>query len=170
MADELTKRVIKIKQNYKLTQAEFADRINVQRSSVSHMVNGRNKASADLVIRILEAFPQISAEWIMRGEGEMFKKDKEEELFDTPSEVKLNTQKKTFDEKTKVETPALNFEEQTQNSKQEELENKNKESEPQNTENNKKIIPPFNVNAQGKEIVRVIIFYSDKTFVDFKPE
>ena len=170
MADELTKRVLKIKQHYKLSQAEFADKIKIQRSSISHMVNGRNKASADMVIRILETYKDIRAEWIMRGEGEMFKRDNEEELFDTPAETKCNPEKVILNDKAKQEEPTLNFNEKNENSNQEEFVSDNKVKEPQNTEKVINKVSPFNTNSQGKEIVRIIIFYSDKTFVDFKPE
>jgi len=170
MTDDLTKRVLKIKQQYKLSQADFADIIKIQRSSISHMVNGRNKASADMVIRILQAYPEIRAEWIMRGEGEMFKKDNEEELFDTPAETTVNPEKENLKEEIKQDEPTLNFNEKKNNNNQEEFVRDNKEKEFQNTSNGKNIVSPFNTNAQGKEIVRIIIFYSDKTFVDFKPE
>jgi len=51
-----------------LTASQLADRIGVQRSAISHILSGRNRPSLDLVMKLLEAFPQVSAEWMLRGQ------------------------------------------------------------------------------------------------------
>jgi len=56
----------------KLTPSRFADLIGVQRSSVSHLLAGRNKPSFDFLEKTLKAFPGLRAEWLMLGSGEMF--------------------------------------------------------------------------------------------------
>jgi len=45
----------------------FADEIQVQRSSISHIINGRNKPSLELIQKIISAFPDIDIEWLMTG-------------------------------------------------------------------------------------------------------
>lgn len=54
-----------------LTSGSFADAIGVQRSSVSHLLNGRNKPSLDFILKTLEAFPYINTEWLLLGKGSM---------------------------------------------------------------------------------------------------
>lgn len=53
-----------------LTQAEFAEHINVQRSSVSHIISGRNKPGFQFINSILLAYPDLNARWLITGEGE----------------------------------------------------------------------------------------------------
>ena len=50
-----------------LSPSEFADRIGVQRSSVSHVISGRNKPSIDFLEKILNVFPDIDAVWLITG-------------------------------------------------------------------------------------------------------
>jgi transcriptional regulator with XRE-family HTH domain len=51
-----------------LSASQLADRIGVQRSAISHILSGRNRPSLDLVMKLLEAFPEVSAEWMLRGQ------------------------------------------------------------------------------------------------------
>jgi transcriptional regulator with XRE-family HTH domain len=57
----------------KLSASEFADMIGVQRSSVSHVLSQRNKPSLDFVRKILAAFPELNAEWLITGKGTISK-------------------------------------------------------------------------------------------------
>jgi len=55
-----------------LSPSRFADLIGVQRSSVSHIISGRNKPSFDFLQKTLKAFPGLSAEWLLMGKGNMY--------------------------------------------------------------------------------------------------
>jgi DNA-binding XRE family transcriptional regulator len=58
----------KIKQilgNLKLTPSVFADEIGVQRSSISHILSGRNKPSFEIIQKIVKKFPHLGYEWLM---------------------------------------------------------------------------------------------------------
>lgn len=55
--------------------AQFAEEIGVQRSSISHFLSGRNNPSLDVLRKILMAYPQINAQWLISGEGNMMKSD-----------------------------------------------------------------------------------------------
>jgi len=50
-----------------LSPSEFADRIGVQRSSISHILSGRNKPSIDFLEKILNAFPDTDVKWLITG-------------------------------------------------------------------------------------------------------
>lgn len=50
-----------------LNPSGFADEIQVQRSSISHILNGRNKPSLELIQKIIAAFPDIDIEWLITG-------------------------------------------------------------------------------------------------------
>ncbi len=53
-----------------LTPVRFAELVEVQRSSVSHVLSGRNKPSLDFIGKILSAFPHVSPDWLILGTGE----------------------------------------------------------------------------------------------------
>ena len=64
-------RIEKIIEVEQLSASKFADTIGVQRSSISHILSGRNKPSLELVNKILDQFPKINADWLLLGKGEM---------------------------------------------------------------------------------------------------
>lgn len=55
-----------------ITPAQLADDLGVQRSGISHILNGRNKPSLDFVQRLIRRYPEISMQWLLFGEGQMF--------------------------------------------------------------------------------------------------
>lgn len=56
-----------------ITQAQFADTINVVRASVSHVLSGRNNPSFDFVKAMMTHYPDLNIEWLMFGKGKMYK-------------------------------------------------------------------------------------------------
>ncbi len=50
------------------TASEFADRIGVKRSNLSHVLSGRNKPSLDFLIKVIEAYPNVDASWLITGQ------------------------------------------------------------------------------------------------------
>lgn len=58
-----------------LTNASFADRVGVQRSSISHVMAGRNKPSLDFIQKTLLAFPRVNAQWLITGKQDSAKKE-----------------------------------------------------------------------------------------------
>jgi len=69
----MKERLINMIEHYSLTSAGFADKIGVQRSSISHIISGRNKPSYDFIVKILENFTEINIEWLLTGKGRMLK-------------------------------------------------------------------------------------------------
>jgi len=56
-----------------LSASAFADKIGVQRSSISHISNGRNEPSVPLIKKIMQAFPHVNVEWLLMGIGSIYK-------------------------------------------------------------------------------------------------
>lgn len=54
---------------YQLSAALLADKIEVQRSSISHLLSGRNKPSLEFVLKILKSFPDVELYWLLNGVG-----------------------------------------------------------------------------------------------------
>ncbi|WP_418123949.1 helix-turn-helix transcriptional regulator [Chryseobacterium sp. PTM-20240506] len=88
----LNERISKVIEYSRLTPSEFADEIDVQRSSISHITSGRNKPSLEFIIKIKSHFPEILWDWLVNGEGEMLKSALPETSVpepDEPDEEKL---------------------------------------------------------------------------------
>lgn len=83
MEESIVERVLILMKNYELTASEFADKIDVQRSSMSHLVSGRNKPSLDFIQKILNNFSDLNPTWLIMGTGPM----KQLDLFDTKGDV-----------------------------------------------------------------------------------
>lgn len=64
-------RIIQFLAAEKISPAEFADKIGVQRSSMSHILNGRNYPSASFLQKMLQAYPNMNPRWLMIGDGTM---------------------------------------------------------------------------------------------------
>ena len=67
MVDRI-QRIIQIK---KLSSSKFADQVGVPRSTISHILSGRNNPSLEFLMKILDTFPDVNTSWLVRGEGPM---------------------------------------------------------------------------------------------------
>lgn len=65
----MQERIKEILSQERLSPARFAELVGVQRSSVSHIISGRNKPSLDFLQKILTHFEHISPDWLITGKG-----------------------------------------------------------------------------------------------------
>lgn len=56
-----------------LSPSQFADKLGIQRSGVSHLLSGRNKPSFEFINKMLLAFPKISPDWLILGTGKAYR-------------------------------------------------------------------------------------------------
>lgn len=73
--DDFSKRLEKVIDFYGESASSFAEKIGVQRSSISHILSGRNKPSLDFVLKVLSAYPEVELYWLLNGKGSFPKKD-----------------------------------------------------------------------------------------------
>lgn len=59
--------------HYNLPVAEVVSKVGITKATYHNIMNGTSKPDFKTTEAILDAFPDVSAEWFMRGEGEMFK-------------------------------------------------------------------------------------------------
>ena len=78
--EEFTKRLQKVIDYYGETASSFAEKIGVQRSSISHILSGRNKPSLEFVLKIFAAFPEVELYWLLNGKGDFPAVKKSEEV------------------------------------------------------------------------------------------
>lgn len=88
-SEEFIKRLEKILEFYNLTAAAFADKINVQRSSISHLLSGRNKPSLEFVLKVVGSFPDVNLYWLLNGKGS-FPSKSEKQNTPTPKSINKN--------------------------------------------------------------------------------
>ena len=135
-----------------ISPARFAEIVGVQRSGVSHILSGRNNPSLDFIRKILDNFPDLNSEWLITGNGEMFKNN----TLNSVDSVK-NTVVETgnlFEQETVIEDEKLaNITE----SPQEPVINREPENIPQNIK-------------LKSGIERIVIFYDDNTFKEYTPK
>jgi transcriptional regulator with XRE-family HTH domain len=154
--DDFVKRLEIILDYYSLNASSFADRIGVQRSSMSHLLSGRNKPSLDFVMKILEVFPDVDLYWILNGKG-TFPKSDEETILSKSNLVSENEN---------VATPISsneNFETVDLFSQA-----NSKEIEKTQTKNFSEI-KNSNLNPEEGEIEKIVFFYKNGTFKVYIP-
>lgn len=66
---EFSSRLEQILSYYGLSASAFAAMINVQRSSISHIISGRNKPSLEFVMKLSKSFPEVDLYWLLEGKG-----------------------------------------------------------------------------------------------------
>lgn len=66
-------RLLQLLAEEKMTSMKFAEIMEVQPSNISHILSGRNNPGYDFIARLLRRFPEISPDWIINGEGEMYR-------------------------------------------------------------------------------------------------
>ncbi|WP_439883054.1 helix-turn-helix domain-containing protein [Pontibacter sp. MBLB2868] len=128
------------------SSSQFADTIEVPRAVISHIISGRNKPSLDVVLKVIAAFPEISKDWMLLGEGEMLKSLVTNVGSDSPGIIGAPTPDTSVHElQEKVHEPG-----KIQNTP---IEN----------------VPSGKDQEGTKTIEQIVVFYSDKTFIAYKP-
>lgn len=127
--EQFAGRLEKILNYYDLSAAAFADKIEVGRSSISHILSGRNKPSLDFVMKVISTFPEVELYWLLNGKGK-FPKENSPPSSKPPKEALTSTIPHTS-------TPSAQ----------------------------KLVSPP---SPEGKQIKKIVIFYSDGSFEAFE--
>lgn len=140
--DDFIKRLEVILEYYGLNASSFADKIGVQRSSMSHLLSGRNKPSLDFILKIIDFFPEVDLYWVLNGKG----------VFPKNSTIEENLETKSNETNFDTPTPIDLF---SQISIPEELKISNKKT-------NQIDISAENENKD--EIEKIVFFYKNGTF------
>ena len=154
----MIERIKKIIAEKNLTLSSFATITDIHPTTISHIINGREiegkgkinqTPSTDVLTKILSAFPDISAEWLIMGIGTMYKGKRtfiEPELFP-----------ETAVEPT-ISTPLPEYRREIED-KSEEKDMKISQKQP--------VMPELSLS---ENIDKIVIFFKNKTYVTLKPE
>jgi DNA-binding XRE family transcriptional regulator len=154
--DEFIKRLEIILDYFSLNASSFADKIGVQRSSMSHLLSGRNKPSLDFILKIIDIFPDVDLYWILNGSGS-FPKINEENIL----------KKDTISEDLKSSTPPLSSSEVLPLDLFSEIKNPKVTNsiEAQKTENT--TLPKI---SNSDDLEKIVFFYKNGTFKVYSPD
>lgn len=167
----MVNRIKEILKKYDLTASKFADSLEVPRSTISHILSERNKPSLEFIQKVLDKYPEIDVNWLIKGEGNIFGKERDlfSDFYDIPDKSSESVEKTPENKKElpleigiesdddKKEIKYENPEEEKQLTSDAEYPSANKDK----TEKNEKI--------KGKNITKVIFFYNDNSFEEFFP-
>ncbi len=89
MENGVKQRVIDLAEIKCESISAFTKAINVGQSTMSEYINRGKKPSGVIIAAILKQFPDVSAEWLLRGEGDVYKKVDELPFVDVNSEESI---------------------------------------------------------------------------------
>ena len=190
-------RIVKFLASERISPAEFADKIGVQRSSMSHILNGRNHPSAAFLQKMMQVYPFLNPRWLMIGEGTMNMNTDSSPIPPINAPIASNQEISSSIQSAKsIEPESLDVHPiaslptagdfslpsinsiLTENEKNVIVASGNLPKQPAdeqsgviNKANNEldRGLPSLNHVADTKEIEQILFFYKDKTFVVYRP-
>ena len=138
---EINDRIAHLISEYGLTNADFAKKLGVPASSISHLIAKRNKPGLNFIMSLLEQYKDIDANWLLTGvrSSRAMARSQQEDVV----EPDLFTTVEPESSSVSVE-------------KREQLQ-KNDVFSPQK-------------DVQPKKVEKIVTFYTDKTFTEYFPE
>jgi transcriptional regulator with XRE-family HTH domain len=151
----MNERFLQIMKLKNMSASQFADSLGIQRSAISHFVSGRNKPSLELVMKVLNIYPDVNIEWLLFGRGNPFKNSGVKE---TMSETVANQELDLFADKTEEIRHENIYEEKMKSPEPQAI---REISGPRMTgrKQNKNESEPEKVHPE-----QIVFFYRDKTF------
>ena len=158
-------KIDKVMQEFNMNSAQFASEIGIQGSTLSHILNGRNRPSLDVLKKIMNRFTSINPEWLILDKEPMFRQEKNSQaptLFDSfnenpkePDIYEPKTHQKTPSPSVVIQKEKVNIINDVTNN------NISKLDEPQLSNNSIPVV--------SKTPVKIIVYYDDNTFQEFHP-
>lgn len=150
----MREKLLKLMKYEKLSSSRLAEILEIQPSSISHILSGRNKPSFDFLVKILRRFPTLNPDWLLLDSDQMYRQsDESAALKDNQVIAPIS-----------ASTIQAGSSEHRQN-------NSSNDSSVANNNSTKRTTPtelPFTNNQNvNKTIERVIVLYSDKSFEAF---
>jgi transcriptional regulator with XRE-family HTH domain len=145
----MKERILSFLQSENKSAAQFAEEIGVQPSGISHILSGRNNPSLDFVMKMLHKYSSLSAEWLLFGRGTMYKHLSQPTLFDIPLPDGVSGE--TIAEGNEVSSESFSS------------------SDRPETLSETNIQGNDDYGTKDKILTRVLLFYSDKTFSEYRP-
>jgi transcriptional regulator with XRE-family HTH domain len=161
MEQEMINRLKEILDYFKLSPSKLADELAINRSRLSHILNGRNNPTLEVVQGILTKYNALNPEWLLFGTGEMIKSGVETDPNDLFQFAEINKKKKqpAVDKTVKETSVTEESEVISKSGEVEPIEAVLPESAPKTRER----------NVKGS-IKRITVYYSNNEYQDFISE
>jgi transcriptional regulator with XRE-family HTH domain len=148
-----SERISLVLQHYNLQPKDLAEKCGVQRSAISHLINGRNRPSVTFLSSLSDNYPELDTRWLLHGKGAMFTSVTETTTLPadtdvTDSKPASNAMKSAVTNVTSTQSIA----------------------QPVAPENLPGVHQANEVKSKEKEIQRIIVFYNDGTFDSYNPQ
>ena len=154
---EIKDRIRMIMEREKVPPKVFAKTIGVQQSTLSHILNGRNKPSLEVVMKVHQKYDYVNLEWLLYGKGEMIASAEDASAVSSNGDYQ----------------PSL-FDENPVNPSKETINPENrKEMALRTAENAPKEIVKQEIRyieKPARKITEIRIFFDDNTYETFRPE
>lgn len=175
----MVNRVQEIIRRYNLSPSKLADQLEVPRSTISHILSERNKPSLEFLQKVLENYPDINTDWLIKGEGDIFgnRKDlfSQMEISEESKKEKPNVLKESFQPKQTGLFPPENPIKSSDKATDKVPENPVREKTAVTTDEQVEFQKDMNENkikkqqVLTKKMVKLVAFYEDNTFEEFYP-
>ncbi len=155
----------------KIASSKFADILGVNRSSISHLLSGRNNPSLDFLQRVLKKFPHINPDWLLLGQGNMYRNDSKTSIHKPAFSL--------FNEEIKEVENSPNEEVKKEADASKDIDNVQDEYTKQyaKRENNKSedkddifSYEQVQKTKEAKRVDKIVFFYTDKSFEVYYPD
>jgi transcriptional regulator with XRE-family HTH domain len=165
----MIERIFSILKERNISPSQFAEEIGIPRSSMSHLVSGRNKPSLELVMKVLNRFPEVEPEWLLFGKastgkvaGEKLREERTEPEAKADNGYTATAELNLFDQpEPAMEQPGP----QPENVKQVDNDLVKALKKPASRQEK----TPGKPDEQ-KTVEKILVFYTDKTFRQYLPE
>jgi transcriptional regulator with XRE-family HTH domain len=154
-------RIEKIMLKEEMNSAVFATEIGIQGSTLSHILNGRNNPSLEVLKKILNRFRTVSSDWLILGVGSMYRVEKQSQtptLFDSLDEniTKSSTSESNTVEKNNTASPLIQH--KTTPVQEQPVQTQAESQHP--------TFLPL-AEPSTKSVRKIIVYYTDNTFQEF---
>jgi transcriptional regulator with XRE-family HTH domain len=144
---DLNDKIKQILVDKSISPSHFADEIGVQRSSISHILAGRNRPSLDIVQKIIRRYPDLGMDWILE----------DDDFSESVLAISSSISKGKVENQTNISSPRIAPDLSVRN-------HPAIGTQPANSESSSE------VQTLVKSVERILIFYSDGTFKQYIPE
>lgn len=147
-------RIIDIMNYLQMKPTSFANATNIKLATLSQILNGRNNPSLEVVTKIRTAFPFLSYDWMISGEGEMCKEQPTLPFMDGTSPMNPDENREFPTERTDGAENRKDF----------------APYHPQEHAKAAEIEEIRYIERPAKKIKEIKIFYDDDTYETFVPQ
>lgn len=151
-------RIQQLMESEGLNSVQFATETGIKSATLSHILNGRNNPSLDVMKQILDRYRSVNSDWLILGIGQMYRQKTQSQtlsLFDEPVVNNI---------KSEINAPIL--EEKTVSGAEQTSEKK----EITEIKDTKIELPPTIIKEISKSVDKIIVYYSDNTFEEFSSQ